>query len=175
MREARPRPIEPSRPPPRPDLLLRDLAGLVHGYALAGLLVRSFWPASRQVNARVAVVVAVFYLWLGLAMTGPVLVVLGRLRPGAGDERKWSELAWIGTGCYWLALLVAGQAGRGSPIGSLYAGLPIVVAMILVLLVGGTGGPAGARRPWTERAAAVLLWTWPLAWLCLILIGQTLG
>ncbi len=175
MRELKPIVVEPDASPPRPGLHLVDLAGLVLGYALAGLFVRLYWPESRQVNFRVGVVVAVFYGWLGLAMSGPVLVLLRRLRPNLNEERNWPELAWIASGTYWLVLLLLARSSEGgAPIGPFVSGLPILVALILGLMIGGPSRPAGSRTPWTQRAAVGLLWTWPVAWICLILIGQTL-
>jgi hypothetical protein len=154
---------------------LVDLAGLVVGYALAGLVIRVFWPESRSVNASVAVVLAVFYLWLGLATSGPVLVLLRRMRPAFGDERSWGELAWVAVGSYWLGLLLIARARQGElPINPVLLGVPIVIALGIGLLRGGPKRPTDAPRPWTHQAAGILFWTWPIAWICLVLVGHTL-
>jgi hypothetical protein len=73
-----------SGPPSRRTLRLIDLTGLVAGYGLAALLIRAFWHASEE-PAAVAAVVGFVYLWLGLAMSGPIVLLLDRRatpRPG---------------------------------------------------------------------------------------------
>lgn len=165
----------PAAPIRGAGLRLVDLAGLVVGYAMAGLVVRVFWPESGEVDAVVAVVLAVFYSWLGLAMSGPILVLLRRLRPEVGDARSWPETAWIVVGSYWYGLLIIAAASRGeSPISPLVAGLPIAAALVVGVIGGRRGDPAHGRRAWTQKSAVALLWTWPIAWVCLILIGKTL-
>ena len=59
-------------------LRLHDLVGLVVGYGMAALLARSFWPGSRPLEGVPAVALALEFLWLGLAMSGPILLLLDR-------------------------------------------------------------------------------------------------
>ena len=68
---------------PSRSLRLRDLAALVVGYGLAAGLVRAFWPsAGLPMNAE-AILLGLEYLWLGLAMSGPI-VLLFDPRPAPG-------------------------------------------------------------------------------------------
>jgi hypothetical protein len=62
----------------RRSLRLSDLAALVVGFGLAALLVRAFWHSDETPSAQVAVVLSLVYLWLGLAMSGPVVLLLDR-------------------------------------------------------------------------------------------------
>ena len=59
-------------------LRLHDLAGLVVGYGMAALLVRSFWPRSKPLAGIPAVALAFEFGWLGLAMSGPIVLLLDR-------------------------------------------------------------------------------------------------
>ena len=68
-----------TRPDPTPPdaprsigLRLHDLAGLVVGYSLAAMLIRSFRPLGEAETVGYGVALVLFYLWLGLAMSGPV-------------------------------------------------------------------------------------------------------
>jgi hypothetical protein len=59
-------------------LRLLDLTALVVGYGLAALLIRAFWHASAESSASVTAVLMLVYLWLGLAMSGPVVLLLDK-------------------------------------------------------------------------------------------------
>ena len=59
-------------------LRLHDLIGLVVGYGMAALLARSFWPRSRPLEGVPAIALAFEFLWLGLAMSGPIVLLLDR-------------------------------------------------------------------------------------------------
>jgi hypothetical protein len=59
-------------------LRLHDLVGLVVGYGMAALLVRSFWPRSKPLTGIPAVALAFEFGWLGLAMSGPIVLLLDR-------------------------------------------------------------------------------------------------
>jgi len=60
---------------------LLDLSAIVVGYGMASLLVRAFWPAGGRPPLVEIAAIGLVYLWLGLAMSGP-LVLLPR-RPAA--------------------------------------------------------------------------------------------
>lgn len=60
------------------SLRIVNLVGLVIGYGLAALLVRSFWPGSKPLVGFPAIALGLEYLWLGLAMSGPIVLVLDR-------------------------------------------------------------------------------------------------
>lgn len=73
---------DPTPPAPRRRLRLIDLSGLVVGFGLAALLMRGAWPGSKSPTGPVAFVAALEYLWLGMAMSGPVVLLFdGRSRP----------------------------------------------------------------------------------------------
>ncbi len=186
-------------PAPRNTPGLADLAALVVGYGLAALLARSLWPSRGEVGGPAIALIAVEYLWLGLAMSGPLVLLLGgrggwrsgrprrpghrigaELLPGPSDDDtsasidrySRSELAWMTIGGYWIALLfLVGPAGLGGRV------LPVLTCLVVPTLAlswaFGQGPTPGTRRgsTWTHRAAVVVLWTWPLAWITLIVLG----
>lgn len=64
--------METGKTPTAPrGLRLLDLAALVAGFSLAGVLVRSLWPRSVAPNLAEALFLSVEFLWLGLAMGAP--------------------------------------------------------------------------------------------------------
>lgn len=72
--------------PPRP-FGLRDVAGLVAGFALAARLFRH--SEARSAQGAALLIFAALYLWTGLAMSGPIVLWLGRLGdPGALPPRE---------------------------------------------------------------------------------------
>jgi hypothetical protein len=76
-----------SGPPPRRTLRLIDLTGVVAGYSLAALLIRAFWHAGESPTP-VMLAIGLVYLWLGLAMSGPIVLLLDRrARPESRPER----------------------------------------------------------------------------------------
>jgi hypothetical protein len=77
----------------RRNLGLADMAGLVVGFGLAALLVRAFWPSADWPSAEVGVVLSLVYLWLGLAMSGPVVLLLDRR---AAPQRHTTQRLRIG-------------------------------------------------------------------------------
>jgi hypothetical protein len=87
-------------------LSLIDLAALVAGYAMASLLARAFWPMSGESEAAVFVVLGLAYLWLGLAMSGPLVLAVrrrgDRVDPAVNppEALTWAEMAWSIIGFY---------------------------------------------------------------------------
>ena len=75
---------QPSRPK---GLRIHDLFGLVVGYGMAALLARSFWPRSKPFVGVPAVALGFEFCWLGLAMSGPIILLLDR-RGGPPADRK---------------------------------------------------------------------------------------
>jgi hypothetical protein len=55
-----------------------DLTAVVVGYGLAALLVRAAWPSSGMPWNEITVLLGLEYLWLGLAMSGPILLLFDR-------------------------------------------------------------------------------------------------
>ena len=58
----------------RPRIRLIDLAAMVVGYGLAAILFRAFWPHT-GVPPALGIFAVCFYIWLGLAMSGPLLLL----------------------------------------------------------------------------------------------------
>lgn len=57
---------------------IHDLIGLVVGYGMAALLARSFWPKSRPLEGFPGIALVFEFCWLGLAMSGPIILLLDR-------------------------------------------------------------------------------------------------
>jgi hypothetical protein len=131
----------------------------------------------------------VLYLWLGLAMSGPIILLRHREPPERPPDperspgsptvaaRTWAEWAWLCIGVYWivLGLILIPSRLHGFRFGDalLFGLVPIVVALVFRLF----GPQARAERPaaiWTHLAAVGLLASWPIAWVCLIILGQRL-
>ncbi|WP_165226901.1 hypothetical protein [Aquisphaera insulae] len=167
----------PRHDPPRLQLL--DLAAIVVGYGLAAVLFRAFAPRGR-VSPHVVAFASGFYLWLGVAMSGP-FVLARRRDPGLNPttpRRTWAENAWLAIGVYWIVLGAVVIPGRldafrfGDTI--LFGVVPVMAS--LGFWAFGTrraGGPATAAA-WTHRTALALMATWPFAWFCLIVVGQAI-
>jgi hypothetical protein len=171
----------------RVRIQLQDILALVVGYGMAALLFRAFWPAS-GLSAPLGLPVLCVYLWVGLAMSGPVILLWHRRRtgqatgdenrPGPSAERTWAESAWILIGCYWviLGLFVIPVRWHEFKVGDavLFGVLPIVAPLCLRFLGPGAGPARHEATAWTHTAAIGLLATWPIAWICLIVLGQSL-
>jgi hypothetical protein len=195
----------------RVQVQLQDILALVVGYGMAALLFRAFWPARRP-SSFLGLPGAGLYLWLGLAMSGPIVMLRRRLSRGAAGLRDprsegiaphsarlpsgtatpgprddpmlqaagatWAELAWLLIGAYWIVLGVIVIPSRlnefklGDVI--LFGMAPVVVAVGLCLFGRGSSRGRDVVRGWTHTAAIVLLSTWPLAWICLIVLGGSL-
>lgn len=219
MGAAETHPLLDSEPTPdRAGLRLADLVGLVIGYGLASLLTRSVWPGASNLSGGPLVALGLEFIWLGLAMSGPVLLVLGRIgsasgraerrptrrparlgRPigevpvaerwavreavpsprGGPAPREWTraELAWLAIGSYWICLTLFLTGARALPgtITPFVPGMAFIglVAMVPVVFRSRGRGQRAAPR-WTQLVAVLLLWTWPIAWGLLVLLGQTL-
>src|SRR5271167_3809634 len=83
---------------------LLDLSAIVVGYGMASLLVRAYWPAGGRPPLVEIAAIGLVYLWLGLAMSGPLVLLPRRptgpasggqnglvgqsTRPGAGKRTR---------------------------------------------------------------------------------------
>ncbi len=173
-------------PTPHRGFHLLDLAALVVGYGLASMLVRAFWPSGGMPDAPATFVLGLVYLWLGLAMSGPIVLAIRRRAesaPGADDPdlpeaRTWAELAWLIIGFYWIGLtiLVVPVRMRESRLfdSAILGIFPVLAALGLRLFGPRRAPPNASHSSWTHRAAIALLVTWPFAWVALILLGKTL-
>jgi hypothetical protein len=194
----------------RVQVELQDILALVVGYGMAALFFRAFWP-ERMPSSFLGLPGAGLYLWLGLAMSGPIVMLRRRLSRGSrglrdlssegvgevsvrlapatippapqepvvqGTKATRAELAWFLIGAYWIVLGVVVIPSRmhefklGDVI--LFGMAPIVVAVGLCLFGRKRSRRDNVVRGWTHRAAVALLATWPLAWICLIVLGRSL-
>ncbi len=145
---------------------IRDLLAMVIGYGMASIFVRAFWPEDPP-PTRLFVPAIVAYLWLGLAMSGPIL--LGRTTD-VTHPRTWAEWAWLFVGVYWIVLglfVIPARLREFGPADVLIFGLVPIAAAVGFRLIGPTPGPADSPG-WTHRAGVWLLATWPVAWSCLV-------
>jgi hypothetical protein len=165
-----------------PGFHLLDLTALVAGYAMASLLVRAFWPSEGSAEAVVFAVLGLAYLWLGLAMSGPLILAVRRRGdrdrlPEPHEALTWAELAWSIIGFYWIGLtilVVPVRLAHTRLVDTALLGVfPILAALGLRLFGPKRPATAGHGPGWTHHAGIVLLLSWPLAWLAMILLGKT--
>ncbi len=169
--------------PPADGFRIRDIVGLVVGYGLAGFLLRSFRPVFETQGAAEAVALGAFYLWLGLAVSGPFVLALDRRGPAPPPRVPTShppsryageELAWLGIGGYFvaIALFVVPSTQHQTPWGAILAVQAFVAAWLAAWWLTRRRSrkldPAPPR--WTRSAARVMLVTWPVAWVLLVLL-----
>jgi hypothetical protein len=88
-------------------------------------------------------------------------------------------LAWSLIGAYWIVIgifVIPSRLHEFTLGDMLVFGLvPIVVALALRQFGRGAAVQRGAQHGWTHGTAVVLVATWPIAWLCLILLGRIMG
>jgi hypothetical protein len=194
-------PIPSTTGPSRLRFQLREVLSVVVGYGMAALFFRAFWPAGGLPAGLLAPSV-VLYLWLGLALSGPI--ILGRRGPrGAesaiasgspttpltaatsrtpatqarGGSPTWAEWAWMFVGVYWIAIglfVIPWRLHEFGPGDALLFGLVPILAAVVFRMVGSEPSASRAAPGWTHPAAVVLLLTWPVAWGCLIYLGSRL-
>src|ERR1700737_3271860 len=94
-------------------LRIQDLIGLVVGYGLATLLVRTFGAKLDSPSTEEFVALVLLYAWLGLVMSGPLILLLDRRGPAAPSpvptthppsRYSGEEMAWLGSGVYFIAV-----------------------------------------------------------------------
>jgi hypothetical protein len=167
---------------------LLDISALVVGYGMASLLVRAYWPQSGTPDVWETLMIALVYTWLGMAMSGPIVLLMRRPAVRAGEEdgpddapRTWAELAWMIIGFYWIGLTIlivpARMRGRMVLDSAILGVFPVLAAIALrfsAVRIRRFVAGADAATAWTHRAGVWLLLTWPFAWLGLILLGKTL-
>ena len=165
---------------------LQDILAVVIGYGMAALFFRAFWP-STGLPAILALPALGLYLWLGLALSGPIILLRRGPRrppePGASpgtpsdESRTWAEWAWLFVGIYWiiLGLFVLPARLHTFRLGDalLFGLVPLLVALVL-RQVGRRATSKRSTSIWTHSAAVGLLATWPIAWACIIILGRRL-
>lgn len=170
----------------RVQVQLQDIVALVVGYALAALLFRAFWPAT--VPAMLFCLPVLLYVWLGLAMSGPIILL--RTSPRTHERtlaqhgnrqttsRTWAESAWILIGSYWIVLGLFVIPARLHDFklmdAVLYGVVPVLVAIGFRLLGPAPSPTEAGTTPWTHLIAVGVLATWPVAWVCLLVVGISL-
>jgi hypothetical protein len=177
----------PGKPQFRIQLI--DMAAMVVGYGLAAVLFRAFWPQS-HVPPALGLFAIGFYVWLGLAMSGPLILLRQKhtrpvdpggtqsAQPATSTARTWAEMAWLLIGVYWIAmgvfiLPIRLHSFRFSDT-ILFGLVPLAAALVLRVF-----GPRIRARDrdhvsWTHQVAVGLLVTWPLAWVCLIVVAEAM-
>lgn len=160
---------------------------MVIGYGLAAVLFRAFWPRD-AISPALTLFAIGLYVWLGLAMSGPLMLLRRRqppVEPGPSSDgrstvhkpaRTWAEMAWLLIGVYWIVLGVFVLPIRlhsfrfGDTV--LFGLVPLLAGLVFRLF-----GPRDVQedgstlKPWTHHLAVALLITWPFAWVCLIVLG----
>jgi hypothetical protein len=121
-------------------------------------------------------------------MSGPI-ILLRRGRPSvhspaAGDKptlahsHTWAELAWMLIGIYWIVVSLIVIPARLSEfkLGDmiLFGLVPVAVALGMRVLGPRPKESSDAARAWTHAVGITLLVTWPIAWICLIVLGKSL-
>jgi hypothetical protein len=182
-------PIPSTTPPSRRlRFQIREALAVVVGYGMAALFFRAFWPAGGPSTWLIAPATAL-YAWLGLALSGPILLLRRGPHdratdaaattappPGAGSH-TWAEWAWLFVGSYWIVLGLFVIPARLHQFGTgdaLLFGLVPILAAVGFRLVGSEAKAARAAPGWTHPAAVWLLLTWPVAWGCLVAVGRGL-
>ena len=91
------------------------------------------------------------------------------------STRTWAEMAWLLIGVYWIVLGVFILPIRLHSFrfgDTVLFGLVPLLAGLVFRLFGPRANPDGRTlTPWTHHLAVALLTTWPIAWVCLIVVG----
>ncbi len=165
---------------------LLDASALIVGYSLASMLVRSYWPETGMPDVGMILMIGMVYAWLGLAMSGPIVLLIRRPPPAVpvpGDEpmaepRTWAEVAWLIIGFYWIGLtliVVPVRMHNTRVLDSAVLGVFPVLAALGLRFFGPSHSVAqGDKSLWTHRAGVALLLSWPFAWVGLIVLGKSL-
>ncbi len=100
-------------------------------------------------------------------------------RPLARRSHTWAELAWLLIGAYWIVLGIIRHPSTLARISSwatwsCSAWFRSWSRWCFDCLGPGRRTEHEATHAWTHTAAVVLLATWPVAWICLIVLGKTL-
>ncbi len=166
-----------------------DAAAMVVGYGLAAVLFRAFWPQG-HIPPALGLFAIGFYVWLGLAMSGPLILLRHRharpVDPGGTQSAQlttstahtWAEMAWLLIGVYWIVmgvfiLPIRLHSFRFSD--TILFGLVPLAAGLVLRVFGPRIRPQGRDYvSWTHQVAVGLLVTWPLAWVCLIVVAQAM-
>ena len=177
-----------TRPAYRSRFHIREILALVVGYGMAALFFRAFWPTDGPPTWLLAPALTL-YAWLGLALSGPVLLLRRGARgptpnaegpapplPGVGSH-TWAEWAWLFVGSYWIVLglfVIPARLQEFRADDVILFGLVPILAALGFRLVSPEATAARPASGWTHPAAVWLLLTWPVAWGCLVFVGRSL-
>jgi hypothetical protein len=124
---------------------LADLCALVVGYGMASLMVRAFWPVDDWPSTAEAVILVLFYCWLGLAMGGPLVLLVRRpAGPTDGDDGDAEDPDSVP-----VPGPPGGTSGRGPRSGDRSRRGR-----------GGTSGAPGGAHTWAELAWLIIGFYW---------------
>ncbi len=162
---------------------LQEVLAMVIGYGMAALFFRAFWPVA-GLPPILGLPALGLYLWLGLALSGPILLLRRSAQPLSPEPglppietRTWAEWAWLFVGIYWIILglfVLPARLHAFRFADALVFGLvPILVAVVL-RQVGHRAPSERTTATWTHSAGVGLLATWPIAWACLMILGRRL-
>ena len=163
---------------------LLDLAGITLGYGLAAVPARAYLVDDGRFTVWEAASILTAYLWLGLAMSGPFVLLFDRRArrhpsptvtdaPARPPSYTGPERAWMLIGAYWLIaglLIVPLRWEWAAPASAL--GLLPLLAFGLLWLLRPKSAPQPSGKPWTHAAAMVVLGSWPVAWIGIIALNS---
>jgi hypothetical protein len=166
---------------------LQDILAVMVGYGMAALYFRAFWPDHGPSTLMGAAGIGL-YLWLGMAMSGPITLLRRRSRLSGSEEPgnrvtrtpsyTWAELAWLLIGIYWIMIglfVIRARLPEFRLGDTAFFGLvPFAVALVFRVFGPRPTSEHEAMHAWSHKIAVVLVATWPIAWICLIILGKTL-
>jgi hypothetical protein len=167
---------------------LVDSLAVIVGYGMAAELFRACWPSSPPAPV-LRLPIATLYIWIGMAMSGPPLLLWrGFARPAVATQgtqspqatrATWAETAWLLIGIYWIViglfLIPARLRGFQLTDTVLFGIIPFAVSLGFWLCRPRKANESVPSHPWTHTTAVVLLAMWPVAWFCLIVLGKSMG
>jgi len=99
-------------------------------------------------------------------------------QPATSTTRTWAEMAWLLIGVYWIVmgvfiLPIRLHSFRFSDT-ILFGLVPLAAGLVLRLFGPRIRAQGRDSVSWTHHVAVGLLVTWPLAWVCLIVVAEAM-
>lgn len=158
-----------------------DLAGLIVGYATAASIYRSTVLAQHPFSElALSVVAAIAFAWLGLVLSGPIVLGLRSLQRTAESRRSGPESIWGILGLLWYAVAVARWLRFLDPdsltnLASFLAAAAAAVAPLFFVIHWRSERKrmiAADRSTWCHHAGLLCAAAWPAGWcLAAFLLG----